>query len=104
MSLSLNNDWPKEGVKSITSNTIHKRPEAYLAERLMVNREPLLMYSPLFWQQDKYKESFKGFLIRLNQCIKYAGFKPVHKAIVENNLKDLSPKTMDIIKEEILKV
>lgn len=103
MSVSINDDWPKDGVKSITSDVIHKRPEAYLAERLMVNREPLLQFSPRFWQDGKYKESFKGFLIRISQCIKYAGFKPVHKAIVENNLTDVSQKTIEIITEEILK-
>ena len=96
--LNPEDEWPVAGAKSISSNLIHKRAEAYLAELLMVNGMPELSKVDSFWQKPEHRKSYRGHIIILSNHIRYAGFGPVHRAIVKNNLSKIDP---DMILKEM---
>jgi hypothetical protein len=102
--LPLNASWPEEGVQSLSAEEIvHKRPEAYLAELMLVLREPDLLKVHKCWSFGKYKESYVGFIMQLAERLKYCEFKILHNAIVKNKLTSFKDNFDELIIEEIKK-
>ena len=99
----INSDWPAEGRKSISSDIIHKRPEQYIAELLMINEDDSLRNIPSFWTKDKYSIRYMNRLLVAQKHINTAGFEPVYRAVQKWKLTDLSkPEVQELIIEEIL--
>jgi hypothetical protein len=101
LNLDLECDWPVDGVKSITSNIVHKTPQSYLAEIVSIYRHSEVLDIPFFWRDEKYSKSYQGFIMILVSHIKYAGFKAVHKAIVKNKLATIDESSIALITTEI---
>jgi hypothetical protein len=99
--LPLNSEWPKDGVKSITTDIIHKKASAYLAEIMMLNKIPDLKEYPFFWRVKEYQNSYSGYVINLEKRIKTCGFGPIHNAIVKNNLSVFDEHMDECIIKEI---
>lgn len=82
-------EFPSGGIPSFSSRGVfHRTFGAYLAELLMLNRFEGKLPSQ-FWLVPTYSDSYKGFMFSAQKKIKEYGFKSVHKAIVNNGLKDL---------------
>src|SRR5574338_38091 len=87
----LNSNWPKKGVQSITDPYVrHRSPTQYLAELLMIHREPTLLSIPGFWRMEEYRKSYAHFCIKVKQFLNYCEFRNLHNAIVKNRLNSLS--------------
>jgi hypothetical protein len=99
--LSINTDWPKEGVKSISSEIIHQRPEQYLAELVMIHRQPSLMDHHFFWRDMKYKKSYMGFILELKTYLQGCDFKTLHNVIVKNKISSIKDITTELVTKEI---
>ncbi len=90
-------------MKSISSDVIHRRPEQYIAEMLMVNKNPVFKEMPAFWRNKENKESYMGFVLNCRRHIREVGFDPIFNAIKKHNLTDLKEQSVQLIIEELLK-
>lgn len=102
--IEIDGSWPKDGVTSLSSsNVIHKRPEQYLAELMLLIKEPNLIDVKKFWTLNKYKENYIGLIVQISQRLKYCDFKVLHNAIVKHSLIDFKERSETLIFEEIKK-
>jgi hypothetical protein len=100
--LSLDSEWPNDGVRSIsTPDIVHKKPSAYLAEVMFLNKTPGLKEYPYFWRVKEHQNSYSGYIINLEKRLNTCGFKPLHNAIVKHKLSSFDPNTDECIVKEI---
>jgi len=99
--LPIDSDFPKEGVKSETSPSIHKLPAQYLAEIIMLFKYEQLKEVTYFWREPQYRMEYTGNVMRLQSRLKYCDFKYVNNAIVKNKLTSTSMPMDALIIEEL---
>lgn len=100
--LPIDSSWPQDGVTSLsTKEIVHARPEQYLAELILVNRDRQLLEIPRFWRLSKYKDSYLGFVMQIVQRLKYCDFKHIHNVIVKHKLTDFKEGADELIVKEI---
>ena len=99
----INSDWPAEGRKAISCDTVHKRPEQYIAELLMINENDDLRHIRAFWAEPQYSLRYMNRLTIAKRHIETAGFAPVYRAVTKWKLTDLSQVAVQqLIIDEIL--
>jgi hypothetical protein len=91
-------------LKSISSPISHKKPEAYIAEILTINKYPECAEIPFFWRDKKYQESYRGFLINLSPRIKEVGFDIVYEIIKDKKITTIEELDQLIIKQILREV
>jgi hypothetical protein len=99
--LPLTADWPEEGVKSVSSPIYHKKPSQFLAELMMIHRDPVLQNKPFFWRD--CQRSYMGFLVAIDKRLNGGvSFKILHNTIVKYKLTSLNSEADLLIANEIL--
>lgn len=102
--LPIDSTWPVDGVNAISTKGIkHTKPAAYLAELIMIQRDPSLAGTDRFWKDKALAKSYSGFVIQISKRLKYCDFKHLHNAIIRNNLTHFNDQADELIAAEIVK-
>lgn len=103
--ISVDEDWPVGGVRSITSpGVVHKTPGAYLTELIMIYRNPDKV-GPFFWNTGELKGTYGHLMVRMNVVLKSnISFKAIHRAIVKHKINTVSNSTKQLFLEEQEKI
>jgi len=83
--------WNKKGIKSLTGNEIHTRPEQFLAEVVTINKYPESKNEDRIWTHPLYKKCYQSALmalrIRINNGV---DFELLHSIIKDAQVSSIN--------------